>query len=258
MTIDPVSAIRVRKAQRRARASVSKRVQVQATPRSLEREYAKEIIAIVEESIRRNDVRLDAEDDPRSVLKNKALADRELTDRAPALASRVFDRADKFNKAALNDQSFQVIGSRIFNASVSDLKGKFVAENVALIRSVATRFHDELAQMILKEAPEDSDALARLIEDRFGVAKFNARRIAVDQINKLDGKMTRARHTSVGIRQYSWATMQDERVRSSHAALDGTIQSWDAPPSVGHPGEDFCCRCRPRPTISDLITAAGR
>ena len=42
---------------------------------------------------------------------------------------------------------------------------------------------------------------------------------------------------------YIWRTRQDNKVRSSHAANDGRVFSWDNPPSTGHPGEDYNCRC---------------
>lgn len=43
--------------------------------------------------------------------------------------------------------------------------------------------------------------------------------------------------------QYIWRTVQDDKVRSSHAARAGETFSWTNPPEGGHPGEDFGCRC---------------
>ncbi|MEM6848035.1 MAG: phage minor head protein [Pseudomonadota bacterium] len=43
--------------------------------------------------------------------------------------------------------------------------------------------------------------------------------------------------------QYVWRTRGDDRVRSSHAANDGRLFSYDDPPPTGHPGEDYGCRC---------------
>lgn len=43
---------------------------------------------------------------------------------------------------------------------------------------------------------------------------------------------------------YIWRTRRDSKVRSSHAANDGKIFSWDNPPSTGHPGVGYGCRCR--------------
>ncbi len=43
--------------------------------------------------------------------------------------------------------------------------------------------------------------------------------------------------------QYIWRTVQDDKVRGSHAARAGEAFSWTNPPEGGHPGEDFGCRC---------------
>jgi SPP1 gp7 family putative phage head morphogenesis protein len=51
---------------------------------------------------------------------------------------------------------------------------------------------------------------------------------------------------------YVWRTREDEKVRPSHAANDGVIFAWDAPPPTGHPGEDFGCRCIADPYYGNL------
>lgn len=52
--------------------------------------------------------------------------------------------------------------------------------------------------------------------------------------------------------QYIWRTQEDDRVRSSHAANNGKIFSFDDPPSTGNPGEDFGCRCWAEPIKTPL------
>lgn len=42
---------------------------------------------------------------------------------------------------------------------------------------------------------------------------------------------------------YIWRTQDDDRVRPPHAANDDKVFSWDKPPTTGHPGEDYNCRC---------------
>ncbi len=42
---------------------------------------------------------------------------------------------------------------------------------------------------------------------------------------------------------YIWHAQEDDKVRTSHAANDGKIFSWDDPPETGHPGDDYGCRC---------------
>ena len=42
---------------------------------------------------------------------------------------------------------------------------------------------------------------------------------------------------------YVWRTMEDEKVRESHALRDGKVYNWNLPPEGGNPGEDYNCRC---------------
>jgi SPP1 gp7 family putative phage head morphogenesis protein len=84
--------------------------------------------------------------------------------------------------------------------------------------------------------------------------------IARDQIGKLNGQVTQARMEAVGLEMYIWSTSGDERVRDSHAELEGKLCQWDDPSLYSedggktwksrpaswcqlHPGEDIQCRC---------------
>lgn len=51
---------------------------------------------------------------------------------------------------------------------------------------------------------------------------------------------------------YIWRTRGDGKVRSSHAANDGRVFAWDSPPSTGHPGEEFGCRCVAEPFLPQV------
>ncbi len=50
--------------------------------------------------------------------------------------------------------------------------------------------------------------------------------------------------------RYVWRTAGDHKVRPEHAANNGRVFSWDAPPPTGHPGDGFNCRCRAEPYVS--------
>lgn len=52
---------------------------------------------------------------------------------------------------------------------------------------------------------------------------------------------------SIGIEGYEWQTMEDNRVRPSHAANNGKFFLWDKPnPETGKPGDQPNCRCLAR------------
>jgi hypothetical protein len=50
---------------------------------------------------------------------------------------------------------------------------------------------------------------------------------------------------------YTWRTAGDDRVRGTHAALNGRIFSWANPPEHGHPGSEANCRCWSEPYYGD-------
>ncbi|MFZ4125704.1 MAG: phage minor head protein [Rickettsiales bacterium] len=55
-------------------------------------------------------------------------------------------------------------------------------------------------------------------------------------------------------RYYIWRTEGDEKVRASHAINNGLIFSRENPPSTGHPGEDYNCRCWAEPVGGIIYT----
>ena len=125
--------------------------------------------------------------------------------------------------------------------------------NVRLIRTVPPRLHDALIRRFAQsfgEAPFDRSALAGILRQEFGSSGYNLRRLARDQVSKGIGNLTQIRHQQLGIRQYHWRTSEDERVRPTHVALNGTLQEWAMPPpGTGHPGNDIQCRCTAQAVI---------
>lgn len=157
-------------------------------------------------------------------------------------------------------------------------KGKFLtainlAENPGLGQDQITKFRQANIDLIttlgedqisdLRDILESTDNLrieskADLIAERLDIGERHAAFIARDQTAKLSAAITQTRQTQAGISQYEWNTSGDARVRESHEALDGTIQSWDDPPSESdgnHPGEDYQCRCVAIPVLPPLPEA---
>lgn len=130
-------------------------------------------------------------------------------------------------------------------------------ENVALITSIAERLHDDVAEVVRDATRRGArvETLAGELAERYGVSESRAELIARDQVLKANADLTRIRHASAGIDRYVWSTSRDERVRPLHRALEGTIQSWDAPPVTNdrgdrnHPGGDYQCRCVAIPVL---------
>ena len=135
----------------------------------------------------------------------------------------------------------------------------FVRNNVALIKTIPTQYFDRVENAIFRNFSQGGRAAKNIneilplvnkeIRTELKKAKNKAKLIATDQIQKLNGQLTQLRQTEVGINEYIWRTMQDERVRERHEEREGIKFKWTEPPSDGHPGEAINCRCFAEPVI---------
>lgn len=136
---------------------------------------------------------------------------------------------------------------------VASFMKRKVEENVWLISTIPPRMHDSLIQRIdkLQEvAPFDRQALQTVLRSEYKSTGYNLRRITRDQNNKMIGNLTKIRQQQLRIEGYQWSTSQDERVRPTHAAKDGSFFRWDnPPPDEGHPGTAIQCRCVAIPAL---------
>jgi len=164
------------------------------------------------------------------------------------IKARLLDIGQK--TSAWNDRQWQetllkVLGVDVYRREgflASHLKS-FVQEGTALITKLTDSTYQDITATItrgirsgdrintIKDAivsETDLKPLGKFTEDNV-IAKTarRARLIARDQIGKLNGELTKQRQESIGVEWYVWHTVLDERVRESHAALDGKICRWD-------------------------------
>lgn len=129
-----------------------------------------------------------------------------------------------------------------------------IANNVQLIQSIPAKLRDQIQAKIIQSFSEtgfDQGQLSRFLhanitkalKGRFAVAKTRAKLIARDQTNKTISAMTEVRHRQLGIEEYLWLGVDDERERPSHVANNNKHFSYNNPPETGHPGHDINCRC---------------
>lgn len=83
-----------------------------------------------------------------------------------------------------------------------------------------------------------------------------AKLIAVDQTGSIHGQLNVKRQHANGFDWYEWDTMEDERVRPSHAALDRTAHKYDGSDIDIIPGEEIRCRCVATP-LEDFDGSQG-
>jgi SPP1 gp7 family putative phage head morphogenesis protein len=150
---------------------------------------------------------------------------------------------------------------------------EFRRTNIALIESVPRNTALKVGKIIQANPNLHSSDLAAKLST---VAKDSkqAELWARDQTLKAHAQVARAKHESVGIREYIWRTSEDERVRgrpggkwansrSNHWVLNGRLYRYDQPPIVDeytgrqcNPGEDYECRCTAEPVLPKYPIAA--
>lgn len=100
--------------------------------------------------------------------------------------------------------------------------------------------------------------IADEINRQTGIGIRRAKGIARNEIGNLNASLTEQRDKDLGLDEYIWRNVGDERVRGapqngvggkypnavpSHVARGGKKYRYSEPPSGGNPGEDFLCRC---------------
>lgn len=170
------------------------------------------------------------------------------------------------------DETFEAVRKHTaqgFRRTVTKLGGVFVepewttamrlfrGRNIDLITAVDKSLVSEVEAVVRAgyESGLRVEKMAKQLQDRVGVSKSHAMLLARDQTNKINGQITQTRQERLGVKRYKWITSRDERVRETHQELDGQIFSWDDPPiisddgRVGHPGDDYQCRCIAQPVF---------
>lgn len=142
-----------------------------------------------------------------------------------------------------------LLGVNVFRdeSFLGPLADAWVKENTSLIKTLPTRLHPELEGIIRRGVKNGLSVrdIKDQLKARYAVSDYRAKLIAQDQTLKLNSDLTMYRLQSVGVKEYTWRTVHDSRVRPDHVERDGHVYSWDKPPSGGlHPGQEVRCRCR--------------
>lgn len=176
---------------------------------------------------------------------------------AEQLAVAYARRGRVFSAEQIQEQFRKVIGIDVVAASpaIEPIVSASIAENVSLITSIPAEYFADVEAAVMRSLRTGANTadLIDLLQERYDVSESRAALIAVDQTNKLNGQLQQANQEALGVTHYIWRTSQDDRVRDSHRELDGQRFSWDDPPEVGHPGQDYRCRCQPEADIEGFL-----
>jgi SPP1 gp7 family putative phage head morphogenesis protein len=123
----------------------------------------------------------------------------------------------------------------------------WINENTSLIKSIPEQYHKQVEGVLSRGimSGQSVKTLSAELEKQFDITERRARLIATDQTLKAHSSLTEYRLKSVGVKEYTWETVNDSRVRPEHQDRQGNVYSWDKPPAGGqHPGQEIRCRCR--------------
>jgi len=182
-----------------------------------------------------------------------------------ATTLNIGQKTSKWNSEQWQKTLQQVMGVNTlqYEPWLNDSLKSFSRENVELIKSIKDKSLTDietLSQRSLRTGKRHEE-IAKQIQEQYQTTKARAKLIARDQVSKLNGQLTQLRQQDLGISQYKFQTSGDERVRRSHAAMDGKLCRWDNSTVYSdddgktwksrtsiwgvelHPGQDFQCRC---------------
>lgn len=234
-------------------------------PLSIEREYAKVLVAYVKQKMQTIKTFLP---DLEVLAQNYSAASADVlldliarkTQDAGSMqtqVSRIYARVDSYNETEFTSICYSVFGTQLTTVSkdrqdaddLQSLKEAWVQQNIDLIKSIDSRTMESIRQSLSDaiiqnvSSAELSKYLSEEIQKLAGTTISRATLIGVDQVGKLNGQMTQYRQQYAGIEQYEWETAHDSRVRPAHRARQGKIYKWNEPPADGNPGMPIRCRC---------------
>jgi SPP1 gp7 family putative phage head morphogenesis protein len=159
--------------------------------------------------------------------------------------------------------SAALLGVNVFRAEpyLKPLAENWISSNAALIKDMETQYKKDIVGVIQRgvmngQSVKDMTKAIRGTEKVDGYSTVNmkldyrAKLIAQDQINKGNAALTRERLSSVGVSEYIWRNVGDNRVRPDHTheGYAGNEYSFvgkgDHPAPDGDPGTPVRCRCR--------------
>lgn len=183
------------------------------------------------------------------------------------IAVDVSQRVSDFNSSSWKKKVARALtGVDLFKNEpwLEPLLREWSSENSKLISSIHQQFLDKASKQASDavRTGQSGASFRKLLQKEYDLTRARANLIARTEVAKLNGQITQSRNEWLGIDNYIWRTSADERVRRSHTVLEGKVCSWSDPSVykdseaekvwksraalggyIGHPGQDFQCRC---------------
>lgn len=189
-------------------------------------------------------------------------------------ANKAAADVDAHNKRQLGKQVQAATGMDLIGNDghrLSPIIEGFVEQNVGLITDITPALAAKVQAAILHALTTGQvhEDLAATLEQHMGFEANRASLIAIDQVGKLNGQINAKRQQDLGVTEFVWKTVEDERVRGnptgkypkakpSHFARDKKTYKYSDPPKGADgapslPGIEINCRCSADPVLDHLI-----
>jgi SPP1 gp7 family putative phage head morphogenesis protein len=181
-------------------------------------------------------------------------ANRQLNRRLATLVDDLSRRYTDVYRRQWRRNSLDVFGREV-QVQLEDAVRERNREMVERMRSLPDYLVDQTERDLIDawQGRRSIDEVASILQVRLQITEDQARRSAANHLLRLNASLNQTALTSIGAERYVWNTQQDDRVRPLHRAREGAIFRWDEPPSDGHPGEPYNCRCFSAPVLEDLL-----
>lgn len=170
---------------------------------------------------------------------------------------------DRAQNAAIKDAGIPGFDIRFEKGTLSkDAFEALVSQNVSLIKSIGTKYLDDVEGSVMRAvtAGRDVASLKEELSTRYGMTRRRAEFIARDQCNKAIEGLARANDLETGVEEGVWIHVPGKKTsRESHRAMDGKkfdLSKGMYDREVGRyvmPGELPGCQCSYQPVLSKKI-----
>jgi len=136
-----------------------------------------------------------------------------------------------------------------------------INKNEALIKSIPSKYFTDIETVVMNGVTEGLrwEEIAKQVGGIKDISSVNGKLqnriklIARNETSNVNAGLNKRRQEVLGVEKFKWQTAQDERVRDSHAKIDGNVYDWDNLPTVDgvktSPGMPVQCRCVAIPVI---------
>jgi len=194
-------------------------------------------------------------------LKHSNTVNTQATQTAEQMVGSVSQKNKKGFDAAIKKSVGVDLSSILIDEGLSDFLEAQVNKNVSLIKSIPDEYFKSIETVVMNGASSGLrwESIAREIGGIKDISSVNGKLqnriklIARNETSNVNASINKRRQENLGVKKFKWVTSQDERVRTSHAKINGNVYEWDNLPTVDgvktSPGKPINCRCVAIPVI---------